>query len=119
MGRLGGEKRTAGATGKRHRRLDQLVGIDFTAGPWPDSGAVGSSSLGLFLNFVGWGWRQQRRASACAITACTTYDHVLPELATSSPLAISIPALADSLHRKMPTWRFAFFRERNSPSRGW
>src|SRR6516225_10149126 len=56
----------------RKAAMRQLVGIDFTAGPWPDSGAVGSSSLGLFLNFVGWGWRQQDRKSACAITACTT-----------------------------------------------
>ena len=44
----------------RKAAMRQLVGIDFTARPWPDSGAVGSSSLGLFLNFVGWGWRQQR-----------------------------------------------------------
>src|SRR6516165_3740012 len=79
--------------------IRQLAGIDFTAGPWPDSGAVGSSSLGLLLNFVGWGWRQQRRSSACAITACTTSSHVLPRLAINSPPAISIRALADSLRR--------------------
>ena len=34
----------------RKAAMRQLVGIDFTTGPWPDSGAVGSSSLGLFLS---------------------------------------------------------------------
>jgi RNA polymerase sigma-32 factor len=36
-----------------------------------------------FLLFVGRGWGQQRRSSACAIIACTTSSHGLPKLATS------------------------------------
>ena len=39
--------------------------------------------LAQFLLFVGWGWGQQRRSSACAITACTMLSHVLPRLGTN------------------------------------
>ncbi len=41
-------------------------------GAAPLAGLPRPLPLGIFLNFVGWGWRQQRRSSACAITACTT-----------------------------------------------
>jgi hypothetical protein len=44
---------------------------------------VGSMSpLAQYLLFVGWGWGQQRRSSACAITACTVLSHGLPRFAT-------------------------------------
>jgi hypothetical protein len=35
--------------------------------------------LAQYLPFVGWGWGQQRRSSACAITACTVLNHALPK----------------------------------------
>jgi len=39
--------------------------------------------LGTLLFFVGWGWGQQRRSSACAITACTMSNHDLLRLVTN------------------------------------
>ena len=44
-----------------------------TMRPCLKGAATGSMSpLAQFLHFVGRGWGQQMRSSACAITACTT-----------------------------------------------
>jgi hypothetical protein len=45
--------------------------------------------------------------------ACRTESPVQLELATNSQLAISLPALAVLLRRKMPVWVFVFSREGN------
>jgi len=61
-----------------------LACLYFTTRPWPDGGAHGEQKPpGAFLLFVGWGWGQHRRSSACAIIACSRLSHGLPRLATN------------------------------------
>ena len=55
-----------------------------TTRPCLDRRAVGSHGHpGAILVFVGRGWGQQRRSSACAITAYTMLSHGLPRLVTN------------------------------------
>src|SRR5262245_54146798 len=55
-----------------------------TTRPCLDRRAVGSlGPLGAILGFVGRGWGQKRRSSACAITAYTMLSHGLPRLVTN------------------------------------
>jgi hypothetical protein len=55
-----------------------------TTRPCLDRRAVGSHRRpGAILVFVGRGWGQQRRSSACAITAYTMLSHGLPRLVTN------------------------------------
>ena len=55
-----------------------------TTRPCLDRRAVGSHGrLAQFLLFVGRGWGQRRRSSACAITAYTMLSHGLPRLVTN------------------------------------
>src|SRR6516164_8059301 len=55
-----------------------------TIRPCLDRRAVGSHGRpGAILVFVGRGWGQQRRSSACAITAYTMLSHDLPRLVTN------------------------------------
>src|SRR5262249_415167 len=87
-----------------------------TTRPCLDRRAVGSHGRpGAILVFVGRGWGQQRRSSACAITAYTMLSHGLPRLVTNWQPTTSIPALEGLLRRRMPTQQFVFFQERNSP----
>jgi hypothetical protein len=61
-----------------------LACLYFTTRTWPDGGAHGEQKPPrAFLLFVGWGWGQQRRSSACAIIACSRLSHGLPRLATN------------------------------------